>query len=125
MAACNNLSWIYASRKQGKLKEALQLAEKAKRIAPNSPAVSDTLGWIYYLSGLYDEATTELEVAVKGAMWNPTIHYHLGMVYYKKGFQRKTMIEMQRALKINRTFPEADEAREMIDKIIADRIDGA
>jgi len=69
-------------------------------------------------------ATTELEAAVKGAMWQPTIRYHLGMTYYKKGMQRKAMTELQHALKINRTFPEADEAREIIDKIIADRLGG-
>ncbi|MCP4253645.1 MAG: tetratricopeptide repeat protein, partial [Candidatus Scalindua sp.] len=125
VAAYNNLAWVYASKKQGKLKEALKLAKKAKEIAPNSPAVVDTLGWVYYMNGLYDEATTELEAAVKGAMWNPTIRYHLGMAYYKKGLQRKSMTEMQRALKTDRTFPEADSAREIIDKIIADRIDGA
>ncbi len=120
--ACNNLAWVYAAKKQGKLKEALKLSKKAKEIAPNSPAVADTLGWVYYLNGLYDEATRELEMAVKGTMWNPTIRYHLGVTYYKKGLQRKAMTEMQRALKIDRTFPEADEARKIIDKIISDRI---
>ncbi len=120
--ACNNLAWVYASKKQGKLKEAIKLAEKAKEIAPNSPAVVDTLGWVYYMNGLYDEATRELEMAVKDTMWNPTIRYHLGMAYYKNGLERKAMTEIQRALKIDRTFPEADDAREVIDKIISDRI---
>jgi tetratricopeptide (TPR) repeat protein len=125
VAACNNLAWIYASKMQNKLNEALELAEKANGLLPDNPAVLDTLGWVYYLSGLYDKAIAELEVAVKGAMWNTTIRYHLGMAYYKKGMQRKAITEMQHALKINRTFPEADEARGIINKIIADRISDA
>jgi hypothetical protein len=47
------------------------------------------------------------------------------MVYYKRGLQRRALTEMERALKVNRTFPEADEAREIIEKIISDRINGA
>ncbi len=125
VAACNNLAWIYALKVPDKLEEALKLTEKANELSPNNPAVLDTLGWVYCLNGLYDKATTELEAAVKGAMWQPTIRYHLGMTYYKKGMQRKAMTELQHALKINRTFHEADEAREMVDKIKADRISGA
>jgi Predicted N-acetylglucosaminyl transferase len=125
VAACNNLAWLYASRMQGKLEDALKLAEKAKGFAPNSPAVADTLGWVYYLNGLYDKAAAELETAVSGATWNPTIRYHLGMVYYKQGLQRKALAEMERALNVDSTFPEADEAREIIEKIIVNRIKGA
>jgi tetratricopeptide (TPR) repeat protein len=124
VVAYNNLACLYASRMQGKLKDALKLAEKAKEIVPNSPSVSDTLGWIYYLNDSYDKATVELEAAVKGAAWSPTIHYHLGMLYYKKGLQRKALVEMEHALKVDSTFPEAEEAREIIEKIIADRING-
>ncbi len=124
IAAHNNLAWLYASRMQDKLEDALKLAEKAKELAPNSPAVIDTLGWIYYLNGLYDKAASELETAVKGATWNPTIRYHLGMAYYKKGLQREALAEMERVLKISTTFPEAEDARELIEKIIINRIKG-
>jgi tetratricopeptide (TPR) repeat protein len=107
---------------QDKLEDAMKLAEKAKELAPNSPAVIDTLGWIYYLSGLHDEALSELRTAVRSATWNPTIRYHLGMAYYKKGLQREALTEMERALKISSTFPEAGDARELIEKIIIKRI---
>ncbi len=64
-----------------------------------------------------DEALPELETAVKGAPWNPTIRYHLGMVYYKKGQQSSALSQMERALKISNTFPEAEEARDLIKEI--------
>ncbi|MCP4253041.1 MAG: tetratricopeptide repeat protein, partial [Candidatus Scalindua sp.] len=124
VAAYNNLAWEYASKKQGKLKEALKLAKKAKGIAPNNPTVADTLGWIYYLNGLYDEATPELEAAVRGAMWDPSMRYRLGVVYYKNGLQREAMAELERALKISNSFPEAEEAKILIEKIKTDRAKG-
>ena len=123
--AYNNLAWLFASKKQGKMEEALKLAEKAKELAPNNPAIIDTLGWIYYLGGMYDKALPELRAAVRNATWNPTIRYHLGMVYYIKGLQREALAEMERALKISKTFPEAEEAKEIIEKIIINRVKGA
>ena len=117
--AYNNLAWLYASKMQNKMEEALKLAKKAKEIKPNNPSVIDTLGWIYYLSGMYDEALSELRAAARSATRNPTIRYHLGMAYYKKGLQREAIIQMQYALKINDTFPKAEEAKKQIDEIIA------
>jgi tetratricopeptide (TPR) repeat protein len=117
--AYNNLAWLYASRMQNKIEEALKLAKKAKEILPNNPAVIDTLGWIYYLGGIYDKALSELRVAAQSATWNPTIRYHLGMVYYKNGLQREALAELEQALKINNTFPEAEEAKALIEEIIS------
>ncbi|MDR4503160.1 MAG: tetratricopeptide repeat protein [Candidatus Scalindua sp.] len=113
----NNLAFLYATKMAGKLEDALVLGKKAKELAPKSPAVIDTLGWIYYLNGLFDEAIAELETAVKGIPWNPTVRYHLGMAYYKKKQLTLSLSELEQALKISNTFPEADEAREVMEKI--------
>ena len=115
--AYNNLAWLYATKMQDKMEDAQHLAEKAKELTPHNAAVIDTLGMIYYLNGMYDEAVSELEAAVKGSAWNPTIRYHLGMAYYKKGLQRLALTEMERALKISNNFPESIEAKELIEKI--------
>jgi tetratricopeptide (TPR) repeat protein len=122
--AYNNLAWLYSSRMQNKMEEALELAKKANEILPNNPAIIDTLGWIYYLSGMYDKALSELKSAVQSATWNPSIRYHLGMAYYKKGLQRKAMAELEQALKISNTFPEAEEAKAIIEEIIRSRVGG-
>ena len=122
--AYNNLAWLFASKMQDKMDEALKLAEKANELAPNSPAIVDTLGWIYYMGGMYDKAVSALRAAVRNATWNPTIRYHLGMAYYKKGLEREAITEMERALKISSTFPEAEDAKELIEKIIISRIKG-
>jgi superkiller protein 3 len=121
--AFNNLAWLYISKMQGKLEDALKLAEKAKELAPDNAPVIDTLGWIYFLNGMYDEAMSELETAVRNAPLNPTIRYHLGVVYYKKELRSLALAEIEDALKISNTFPEAKEAKDLIEKI--SRIKGA
>lgn len=115
--AYNNLAFLYATNREEKMGDALLLGKKAKELAPKSPAVIDTLGWIYYLSGMFDEAIVELETAVKVIPWNPTVRYHLGMAYYKKKLLALSLTEMEQALKISNTFPEAEEARDAIEKI--------
>jgi len=122
--AYNNLAWLYSSRMQNKMEEALKLAKKAKEIVPNNSAIIDTLGWIYYLGGMYDKALSELRAAAQSATWNPIIRYHLGMAYYKKGLQREALAELERALKISNTFPEAEEAKALIEEIIRSRVGG-
>ena len=73
---------------------------------------------------LYDKALSELKTAVQSATWNPTIRYHLGMAYYKKGFHREALEELNQSLKISNTFPEAEEAKALIDEIKTSRIKG-
>jgi tetratricopeptide (TPR) repeat protein len=67
---------------------ALSLAQIAGRGLPNSPAVVDTLGWIYYRKGVYPLAVNYLEQALKlqeknNMPDNPDIDYHLGWAYEK------------------------------------------
>ncbi|GAX63009.1 hypothetical protein SCALIN_C46_0013 [Candidatus Scalindua japonica] len=122
--AYNNLAWLYASKMKNKIEEALVLAKKAKELNPNNPAIADTLGWIYYLDADYDNAVSELRAAARNATWNPSIRYHLGAAYYKKGILRDALREMERALKISSTFPEAEDAKEIIEKIIINKVRG-
>ncbi len=113
-SAYNNLAYLFATANESDLEEALTLAAKAKELVPDNAAVSDTLGWIYYLSGMHDEAISVLEVAVNGMPWEPSIRFHLGMAYYKKNQHRLALAEMEQALKISSSFKEAEEARSII-----------
>ncbi len=114
--AYNNLAWLYAL-KLDDIDNALKMAKRAKELNPNNPNICDTLGWIYYLDAKYDKALSLLKDAVKKSVWNPTTRYHLGMAYYKNGLRREAIIQMQYALKINNSFPEAEEAKKQIDEI--------
>jgi tetratricopeptide (TPR) repeat protein len=64
--------------------EALKLAQQAVEVAPDNPAVQDTLGWIYYRKGMYSMAVEHLKVAAMRQA-NPRRDFHLGMAYLKAG----------------------------------------
>jgi len=108
--AANNLAWLY-SEKGGNIDVALTLAETAKEQLPNEPAISDTLGWIYYKKQAYLKAVTLLEESAGKLPNEPAIRYHLGMAYYKKGDTARARQELRKALNIRNDFEGADEAR--------------
>jgi tetratricopeptide (TPR) repeat protein len=74
----------------------------------------DTLGWVYYKKGLYDSAIGEFTDCLEKMPDNPTVIYHLGMAYYKKGDHEKARTELQKALQLDKSFSEADEAKRVL-----------
>src|SRR5262249_30369167 len=62
-AACNNLAWTYATGPEAlrNVKEALLLAEKAVRLAPDDANYRNTLGVVYYRAGRYRDAARTLQ----------------------------------------------------------------
>jgi len=83
LIALNNLAYTLAADDPD---EALKLAQQAAEIAPDSPNVQDTLGWIYYRKGLYSMAVRYLKTAVDKES-TPRRQFHLGMTYLKVGDQ--------------------------------------
>ena len=59
--AANNLAWLYAQ--QGRLDRALAFAEKARSLAPNNPAVLDTVGVVHLRRREYSQAIEVLKSA--------------------------------------------------------------
>jgi len=113
--ACNNLACLLAE--QGRdLKDALKLAEKANKLAPNRPEIVDTLGWVYYKNKDYKNATEMLEKANKLSANNPFILYHLGMSYNKMGKKDEARKMLEDVLKAYPCF----EKKEEIEKILND-----
>jgi len=115
-AAANNLAYILADRNKN-LQEALSLAQIAKEKLPDSPFAMDTLGWAYYKKGFYDLALVEIADSLEKVPENPTVIYHLGMIHYQKGEPEKARAALEKALRLNEKFPEADKARKMLAEI--------
>ena len=111
--AANNLAWLYAESGT-KLTEALTLAQAAKSQMPDSPEVSDTLGWVYYKQNLPQLAVPPLEESVKKEPMNAAYQYHLGLAYAKAGMGDKARVALQKALQINPQFDGADVARKTL-----------
>jgi tetratricopeptide (TPR) repeat protein len=89
--AANNLAWIYVEQGTD-LDRALQLAETARSLAPDSPAILDTVGVVRLRLRKYTEAISALESARKLAGNRPSdpellaqIRRHLSEAYLRAG----------------------------------------
>ncbi|HEB98041.1 MAG TPA: tetratricopeptide repeat protein, partial [Thiotrichales bacterium] len=81
--ALNALGYTLADRTD-RLEEALALIEKAYKLAPDEPAIVDSLGWVHYRLGHLDEAEKWLRKAWEMAR-DPEIGAHLGEVLWVQG----------------------------------------
>ncbi|MGB9606726.1 MAG: tetratricopeptide repeat protein, partial [Bryobacteraceae bacterium] len=111
--ALNNLAFLLAEN-LNQPDEALQLAQKAKELAPESPEVDDTLGWIYYHKGLYGSAIQHLERAAAGRNATALRKYHLAMAYWKAGEQAKARAALAEARRLDANLPELKAAETLI-----------
>jgi putative PEP-CTERM system TPR-repeat lipoprotein len=80
--ALNNLAWIYTGQRNPK---ALALAERAHKLAPDSPAIADTYGWALIAGNQPKTALPILEQAAKAAPAMPSIQYHLAVAQARTG----------------------------------------
>jgi Tfp pilus assembly protein PilF len=112
--ALNNLAYQLISGDH-KSDEAVRFAQKAKEIAPASPAIDDTLGWIFYQKGLYSSAVRHLESATANpANATPLRLYHLSMAYQKAGVLNKAHEAFKRAAQRDPNLPEAGQAKAVL-----------
>lgn len=114
--AANNLAWDLAMRK-GNIDEALGYAQTAKEQMPNNPAVSDTLGWIFYLKGNYLNAIAQFQDSLQRDPNNPVINYHLGMALFKNKQFEQAKRRLEKALRLSKTFDGSVEANRALEEI--------
>ncbi|HEY5191086.1 MAG TPA: tetratricopeptide repeat protein, partial [Candidatus Deferrimicrobium sp.] len=112
--AANNLASNLADG-GGNLDEALKFAQVAREAAPEEPSVGDTLGWVYYKKGLFENAYPLIADAAGKLKSNPSIRYHHGMVLAKKGKNKEAAAELNAALALDPKFPGADEAKKTLE----------
>lgn len=104
----------YYQAEQGlDLDVALGRALKAYKIMP-SGYVADTLGWVYFKLGQYEESRQYLESAADSYPKDSVILEHLGDLYWAMKLWEKAGQSYRRALKLN---PEASHVRGKIDKM--------
>jgi tetratricopeptide (TPR) repeat protein len=81
--ALNALGYTLANRTD-RFAEARALIEKALRLSPNEPAILDSLGWVLYRQGEYEQALQYLTRAY-AAFPDPEVAAHLGEVMWVSG----------------------------------------
>lgn len=82
--ALNYLGYAQLERREN-VKAAMTLIERASQLKPDDPAITDSLGWAYFLVGDVQRAIPVLEKAVLGQPGDPTINEHLGDAYWAVG----------------------------------------
>jgi tetratricopeptide (TPR) repeat protein len=113
VVSLNDLAWILVEIRK-KPDEALPLALRAERLAPQSGSVVDTLGWIHYRRQSYAEAEKVLLEAVERSPSSGLARYHLGMTYAKVGRKIDAVSALRRAAQLDPKLAE----REKIDQVI-------
>ena len=95
--AANNLAWILADRGQD-LDRALQLAQIAVAVAPETPQIIDTLGWVYYRRNQPELAIPLFQRCINKSPTIAEYHYHLGLAQLKTGAAVEGRAALQHAL---------------------------
>lgn len=111
LAALNDLAWSYQRAGDAK---ALAFAQRAFALAPENPAVIDTLGWIYLEQGQLARALPLLQKASALAPNAGEIHYHLAMVLVRSGDKRGARRELEKALAAPSQFARRAEAKALL-----------
>jgi tetratricopeptide (TPR) repeat protein len=99
--------------------QALLLAQSAQRGLPDSPAVAETIGWIYYRKGAYATAINFLQQAIRlrqsGKLPDSAnVHYRLGLAYAKSDQPQSARHELERVLKIDPNFSAAEDVKRQL-----------
>ncbi|MBK8175136.1 MAG: tetratricopeptide repeat protein [Rhodospirillales bacterium] len=88
-------SWVEQGRN---LDQAEAMIRKAVELQPNDGYIVDSLGWVLFRLGRYDEAVIELEQAVELRPEDAAINDHLGDAYWTVGRQREARYQWMAAL---------------------------
>lgn len=98
----NYLAYSWVEKKKN-LERAEEMLIKAVELRPTDGYIVDSLGWVYYRMGRYEEAVEQLERAVELRPMDPTINDHLGDAYWRTERRREARVQWQRALSLDPT----------------------
>jgi len=98
--ALNYLGYSYAE-KGINLEDAHSLINRALDLKPDSGYIIDSLGWVFYKLGKYDEALKNLLRASEIVKDDPVILEHVGDVYNSVGQKENAKKYWEKAIELN------------------------
>lgn len=112
--ALNNLAWTL-----GELKDpsAIGYAEKAAALAPNNPAITDTLGWLLVSKGETKRGTELLAKAAAAAPNALEIRMHYAKALIKSGDKAAARAELEAVAAAQSESPLKAEAAELLKQL--------
>jgi tetratricopeptide (TPR) repeat protein len=118
LSAKNNLAMIYAENiaTEESLKQARALIVDLQD--SENAAYLDTVGWVMYLTGDYEQAVSYLTAAVDKVGSSAYLQYHLGMAYYKNGETENAKQHLQLATQNEaEQYPGLEEAKTILTEL--------
>lgn len=112
--ALNNLAWVY--HEMGDSRD-LEMAERAHKAAPDSPAIMDTYGWLLVQAGKVERGLRLLRKAAEGLKGNPEVQYHLGAASARGGDNRAARKHLEAALASSQDFSARADAKALLDTV--------
>jgi len=91
------------------------MIERAVALRPNSGYIVDSLGWVYYRLGRFEDAVEPMERATELMATDPIVNDHLGDVYWMVGRFHEARFQWQRALSFDPEETEAERIRRKLD----------
>ncbi|MBT9569041.1 MAG: PEP-CTERM system TPR-repeat protein PrsT [Thiobacillus sp.] len=107
----NNLATLY-QRTGHPL--AVTTAEQALKLAPDNPAIQDTLGWILVERGQASRGLKLIGQALSSLPQNADVRYHHAAALAKTGNTAQARKELERLLRDTPTFKEAEAAKALL-----------
>jgi tetratricopeptide (TPR) repeat protein len=109
--ALNHLGYMLADQTT-RFEEALELIQRAIAIAPDDPAIIDSLAWAQYKLGNYEQALINLRRAF-AAFPDHEVASHLGEVLWQMGREEEASAIWQNALEAR---PDSELIRDVIER---------
>ncbi|MGH9867552.1 MAG: tetratricopeptide repeat protein [Candidatus Polarisedimenticolia bacterium] len=110
-----NIGWL--KRMEGDLTGALQSLQEAVRLNSSHARAYYELGLTYDTMGKEPEALRAYQDALVGMDGSPDLHLKLGLAMMKTGSPTKARQHLEKVLKISPDGPQAEEARQAINRL--------
>ena len=109
----NYLAYSWVEQKRN-LDEAKRMLVRAVELRPDDGYIVDSLGWVYFRLGEYENAVDYLERAVELRPQDSVINDHLGDAFWRTGRRSEARFQWRRALSLE---PEDDQVLKIEQKI--------